>query len=89
MRCNDDDECDEDLFRCGQLKVGAAEKRRGGGITGFGTSCCWRREVEVSLCRDIGGCIVHLLAELEQSVVCSELCSLERKIEINMRNRFH
>lgn len=39
MRCSDEEECDEDLFCLwGQDSVGAAEKRLGGGITGFGTS---------------------------------------------------
>lgn len=38
--CSDEDDCDDEcLLRCGQVSVGAAEKRLGGGMTGFGTSC--------------------------------------------------
>lgn len=34
----DEEDNEDDLFRCGQVSVGAAENRLGGGITGFGTS---------------------------------------------------
>lgn len=40
MWCNEDEDNDDEyLFLCGQVSVGAAENRLGGGIMGFGTSC--------------------------------------------------